>query len=348
MLKTVRGNLLDSDVEALVNTVNTVGIMGKGIALQFKKRFPENAVAYQRACRTGELQPGRVFTFAIDTLNNPRFIINFPTKRHWKTLSRIEDIRSGLVALVDEIRRRGIRSVAVPPLGCGNGGLDWGDVLPLIQTAFANLPDVEAFVFEPAGAPPAAEMTTRTPRPKMTPARAVVLGLMHRYLAAGYPYPLSVLEIQKLAYFMQGAGENLELDFKRNKYGPYADKLRHLLNGIEGHFIVGFGDGDNRPSTRIRPLPDAVEQAEELLMHHADVKQRFDEVTDLIEGYETPNGMELLSSVYWVATEEDATARTDVEAAIRGVHSWSAHKRRTFKPEHIQMAWAQLHAKGWL
>ena len=163
---------------------------------------------------------------------------------------------------VEEIEKRSIRSIALPPLGCGNGGLNWSDVFPLIREAFSHIPDVDALVFEPAGAPLASEMATRRPRPEMTPGRAVVLGLINRYLATGYMYRLSLLEVQKLAYFMQVAGEPLNLVFKRATYGPYADKLRHVLNRIEGHFIVGFGDGNNRPDTQIKPLPDALEAAE--------------------------------------------------------------------------------------
>lgn len=348
MLKTLRGNLLESDVEALVNTVNTVGVMGKGIALQFKKKFPENFLAYKRACKAGHVQLGRVFTVATDTYHNPRFIINFPTKGHWRGRSRLDDIRAGLVALIQEIGTLGIRSIAVPPLGCGNGGLKWGDVFPLIQRAFAEVPDVEALVYEPEGAPAASEMTTRTRRPRMTPGRAVVLGLMNRYLATEYLYELTVLEIQKLAYFMQCAGQNLRLTFKPAPYGPYADNLRQVLNHIEGHFIMGFGDGDNRPDTPIRPMPDALIEAERFLSQHEDVEQRFERVTKLIEGFETPYGMELMSSVHWVATEEDESARVDVEAAIRGVSDWSPRKRELLKAEHIRIAWNQLREKGWL
>ena len=176
MLRTVRGNLLECDAEALVNTVNTVGVMGKGVALQFKKKFPENFTAYLRACKTGQLTVGRVHVFATDTLHNPRYVINFPTKRNWRGRSHLEDIRSGLVALIQEIRKLGIRSIALPPLGCGNGGLDWSLVLPLIESAFAELPDVETLVFEPIGAPGASEIKTRTKRPPMTPGALSFLG----------------------------------------------------------------------------------------------------------------------------------------------------------------------------
>src|SRR6516162_7903389 len=119
MVERVSGNLLDADVQALVNTVNTVGVMGKGIALQFKKAYPENYRAYKKACDAGQVQPGQMLTYDLGGLQNPRYIINFPTKRHWRGGSKIEDIESGLVALIKEVERLKIESIALPPLGCG-------------------------------------------------------------------------------------------------------------------------------------------------------------------------------------------------------------------------------------
>jgi O-acetyl-ADP-ribose deacetylase (regulator of RNase III) len=155
MIEFKQGNLLEEKTEALVNTVNCVGVMGKGIALQFKQAFPNNFQQYKKACEAKEVQPGHVLTISTGSLSNPCYIINFPTKRHWKDKSRIEDVQSGLKALTAEVQQLGIRSIAIPPLGCGNGGLDWVKVKPLIEAAFAQLPDVQAIVFEPAGTPAA-------------------------------------------------------------------------------------------------------------------------------------------------------------------------------------------------
>jgi O-acetyl-ADP-ribose deacetylase (regulator of RNase III) len=149
MIEMKQGNLLEQDAEALVNAVNCVGVMGKGIALQFKQVFPEVFEQYKIACGAGEVTPGRMFTVQTDRLFNPQYIVHFPTKRHWKERSRLKDIQSGLVALIAEVERMGIQSIAVPPLGCGNGGLDWDVVKPMIIEAFAGLPDVQVFVFEP-------------------------------------------------------------------------------------------------------------------------------------------------------------------------------------------------------
>lgn len=149
-IKYKTGNILTEDVEALVNTVNCVGIMGKGIALQFKKTFPENFYAYAVACKKSEVKPGHMFVFATDQLWNPHYIINFPTKRHWRNMSNLLDIKTGLEALILEIQSLNIQSIAIPPLGCGNGGLDWLKVRPLIEQALSPLQDVQIIIFEPA------------------------------------------------------------------------------------------------------------------------------------------------------------------------------------------------------
>lgn len=149
MIESVHGDLLRADVEAIVNPVNCVGVMGRGLAAQFKAAYPANFRAYEAACKRGEVQPGRMFVFELATAARPRWLINFPTKRHWRGTSKIGDIESGLVALVAEVRDRKIQSIAVPPLGCGLGGLDWADVSALIVDAFAAVPGVRVSVFEP-------------------------------------------------------------------------------------------------------------------------------------------------------------------------------------------------------
>src|SRR5271166_5199153 len=181
MWKIAEGNILDSDVEALVNTVNTVGVMGKGIALQFKRAFPDMVLAYEAVCKANQLQPGQMHVFDRGSMFNPRYVINFPTKRHWKGKSKLADIEAGLEALVEELTTRDIKSVAIPPLGCGHGGLDWGEVRPLIERAMARAPDVEALIYAPKGAPEPAAMITRTQRPEMTPSRANIMRLLSEY-----------------------------------------------------------------------------------------------------------------------------------------------------------------------
>jgi len=166
MIKETSGNLLRTDAEALVNTVNTEGVMGKGIALQFKKAYPVMFDAYRKAAKAGEIRLGSVQVWPTEQMSGPKFIINFPTKGHWKSRSKLKDIESGLVDLVRVIQKLGIESIAVPPLGCGNGGLDWRDVEPRIVAAFARVPNVDVLLFTPDGAPAAADITTATERPR--------------------------------------------------------------------------------------------------------------------------------------------------------------------------------------
>jgi len=343
MIEITIGNLLDADAEALVNTVNAVGVMGKGIALQFKQAFPDNFKAYEAACRRDAVQPGRMFVFHRNTLANPKVIINFPTKRHWKGKARIEDIEAGLKDLVRVIERENIPSVAVPPLGCGFGGLKWSDVEPRIQRALGRL-ETRVLLFAPEGAPRAEAMKVRTERPPMTPTRAAVLELMKRYTVPGYR--LTLLEIQKLAYFLQVAGEPLKLQFVKQKYGPYAEKLHHVLQRLEGHFIRGYGDRSRTVSVTL--MPSALEESESFLQNSSETHERLDRVSQLIRGLETPYGMELLSTVHWIASEEDPESREDHFRAIEGVQKWSEYKRRTFVPRHIELAWRRLKSQNWI
>jgi O-acetyl-ADP-ribose deacetylase (regulator of RNase III) len=348
MLKITSGNLLEADVEALVNTVNTVGVMGKGIALQFKKAYPANYQAYVKACRAGEMRPGSVLVHDMGGLLRPRYIINFPSKRDWRSKSRLEDIRSGLDALVAEIRRLGIRSIALPPLGCGNGGLHWTDVFPLMQKAFADLPEVEALVYSPDGAPAPEKQVNRREPPAMTAGRAVVLGVMQRYLATGYEYRLSLLEVQKLVYFLVAAGEPLNsVEFIKGPYGPYADVIRHVLERMEGHFTTGYGDGKNSPETPITPKPEAVYLANKYLLEEPDTLAHLNRVMQLIEGFETPYGLEVLASTHWIATRELNEDPTP-DAVVAGVRAWSTRKARVLRSEHIETAFERLSEQGWV
>jgi O-acetyl-ADP-ribose deacetylase (regulator of RNase III) len=337
------GNLLTADVDALVNTVNTEGVMGKGIALQFKKAFPENFSSYERACKAGEVVVGRVHV--VRRLASPRFIINFPTKKHWRQPSKLEFVRDGLVDLVATVRAHGIQSIAIPPLGCGNGGLEWSDVKPEILRAFTGLPDVRVVLFEPSDGPTAAEVIDRRPTPPMTAGRAAVLSLMGRYLSTDYAYRLSLLELQKLAYFLQESGEPLRLDYRAHLYGPYADNLRKALRNMEGHYTRGMGDGKNAPETPIELLPNAVELATTFLRAQPESQKRMDRVASLIEGFETPFGMELLATVHWVCAHD--SARTVEEATTR-VHQWSDRKRSAMKTGHVRAAWTRLVEQGWV
>ncbi|MGI0080552.1 MAG: type II toxin-antitoxin system antitoxin DNA ADP-ribosyl glycohydrolase DarG [Nitrososphaerales archaeon] len=344
MIELKQGDILLAEADALVNTVNCVGIMGRGIALQFRKAFPENFKVYEVACKRGDVRLGRMLVYETGLLTGPRYIINFPTKRHWKGQSRVDDIETGLQSLVKEIRDRTIRSVAVPPLGCGLGGLDWNVVRPKIIQAFHDLPDVRVLVFEPVGAPKAKRMAKELRVPRMTPGRAVLIDLMVRYLAAVLDPFVSLLEIHKLMYFMQEAGEDLNLRYEKGIYGPYAKNLRHVLSLIEGHFITGYGDAEDKPERPIELLPGISGSAEAFIASHPDTRARFDRVSRLIHGFETPYGMELLSTVHWVFAREGARS---ADEAIEKTYSWNLRKR-IFENRQIRLAFQVLKEQGWL
>jgi hypothetical protein len=178
----------------------------------------------------------------------------------------------------------------------------------------------------------------------MTVGRAALLGLMRRYLGALMDPFVSLLEIHKLMYFMQESGERLRLRFTKAAYGPYAVNLRHVLSHIEGHFISGYGDAEDRPDKQIELNPAASDLAETFLENHVDTRSRFGRVVDLMEGFETPFGMELLSTVHWVAKREGASTPDE---AVAKTYAWNDRKRM-FKEGHIRIAWGVLERKGWL
>ena len=344
MIEYTSGDILKCEAEALVNTVNCVGIMGRGIALQFKNMYPGNFKAYAEACQHGEVQPGRMFVYETGQLTLPRYIINFPTKRHWRGKSRIEDIDAGLAALTEVIRERGIRSIAIPPLGSGLGGLDWQQVRPRIKQALERLPDVHVMVFEPKGAPANDKMAHFREVPKMTAGRAALVELIRRYLGGLLDPFVTLLEVHKLMYFMQEAGEPLRLRYVKAPYGPYAENLRHVLRSVEGHLISGYADGGDSPDKPLCLVPGAVEEAQAYLDRHGESRARSEQVTRLVEGFESPFGLELLSTVHWVMKHESVAELTDVAGRV---HAWNARKRQ-FTLRQVAIAVDRLKAQGWL
>ncbi len=344
MIEFKSGDLFNEEAEAIVNTVNCVGVMGRGIALQFKKRYPDNFNAYAKACKLEEVQPGRMFVFETHQLHNPKYIINFPTKRHWRGKSKLEDIQNGLRALVDVIHGYSIRSIAMPPLGSGLGGLDWPVVKSLIEKTLESLDDVRVIVFEPKGAPASDKMAHTREVPAMTPGRAALIELMHRYLEAMLDPFITLLELHKLMYFLQETGEDLRLDYVKAPYGPYAENLRHVLNKIEGHFVSGYADGGDAPDKQLQLVPGAVQEAQDFLSSHTDICEHFKKVSNLVDGFETPFGLELLSTVHWVITKEGGHSMEDV---INYTYCWNDRKKQ-FTERQIILAADMLAKKGWV
>jgi len=320
-----------------------VGFMGRGIALQFKKAWPDNFKAYAAACRRDEVQPGCMFVFETGRLTNPRLIINFPTKRHWRGKSRMEDIESGLRALVEEIRSRRIHSIAVPPLGAGLGGLHWPEVRERIERLLGDLSGVSVVVFEPRGEPMSGKGTRAKRVPKMTPGRAALVGLMDRYLAGLLDPFVSLLEVHKLMYFMQEAGEPLRLRLAKGPFGPYAENLRHVLSEIDGYYVSGYGQGGDAPDKVLEVVPGAVADARKVLAGRKSTHDRFERVATLVEGFESPFGLELLATVHWVTAREGARTEDDVVART---YTWGERKKQFSRPQ-IALAQRVLSDQGW-
>ena len=346
-IQVVQGDLLkQDDVDAIVNTVNCVGIMGKGIALQFKNKWPKNFSAYESACRAGEVRPGKMFVFDAGAYARPHFIVNFPTKDHWRGKSKLAFIRDGLIDLVAQIKRLNIQSVAIPPLGCGNGGLDWEEVRPMIVGAFAAIPDVDARLFEPTGAPDPKSMEINTEKPRMTLARAAIVKALEAYAQVGYG--LSKLEVQKLVYFMQLVGVPFRrVDFVADKYGPYSDALRHALERMDGHYIRGLGDGV--VEAEIEPTEFAQREADLFLREEPDgqrITVAVERVSQLIDGYQSAYGMELLATVHWVATNSPQANNSN--EALVAIRKWSTRKAELMPPSHVDAAWSRLVTQKWI
>ncbi|MDB5955685.1 MAG: Appr-p processing protein [Ramlibacter sp.] len=347
MIEPTSGNLLLAPADALVNTVNTEGVMGKGIALQFRNSYPAMYQNYLDACKSGRIMLGEMHVYDLGAIGDgPRWIINFPTKGHWRSKSRIADIEEGLKSLVQTIQRLQIRSIAVPPLGCGNGGLDWAEVKPRILKAFEALPQVKVLLYAPGDAPAAADMPNATAKPKMTLAQATLIALMNQYRRGLLDPFVSLLEVQKLMYFMQEAGLNLKLSYKAHHYGPYATNLRQVLIRMEQHYLQGFGDGEDQPKKPLLLINDAIEESDDFLAKRPDVQEQMERVAKLIDGYEDAYGMELLSTMHWVMCH-DPEARYSCDAAIAAVHRWSGRKSELLKAPHLRKAWERLKEQRW-
>lgn len=329
MIRYTTGNLLEAKTEALVNTVNTVGIMGKGIALMFREAFDENFRAYLAACKQGEVRTGHMFVTERSAVLGPRWIVNFPTKQDWRTKTRLPWVVDGLTDLRRVIVDNGIRSIALPPLGCGNGGLDWTEVRPKIEEALGDLDGVDIQVYEPTRE--YQNVAKRHGVEKLTPARALIAELVRRYWVLGIE--CSLLEIQKLAWLLQrrvrmlGLDDPLKLDFVPHKYGPYAHGLHHMLNSLDGSYLhCEKRLADAGPTDVIwfeeerRPRIGAYLRSGEGRPYH----EALEQTGALIDGFQSPLGMELLATVDWLLSE--GGVEPTVPAVKAGLSEWPGGK----------------------
>lgn len=352
MMKFTQGNLLESHAEALVNTVNTVGVMGKGLALMFKDNFPSNFKAYAAACQAGDVRTGKMFVTETGSMLGPKWIINFPTKAHWRAPSKIEWIEEGLEDLKLVILENGIRSIAIPPLGAGNGGLDWKSVRGLIERSLSDLEDVEVIVYEPVAE--YQNVAKRAGLKKLTPARGLIAEIIRKYSILGIQ--CTVLEAQKLAYFLARYVdhmrlESMNLNFKAHKFGPYSEKLRHMLNDLDGSYLhcskrlpdagpfeqIYFIDAEKDKLAAYLSSPEA-----------KPYRAALDATADLIDGFESPLGMELLATVDWLVHHGGVGA--DVASIRASLKDWAGgraageRKLRLFDDRILKIAIDNLNA----
>lgn len=349
MITFTQGNLIESKAEALVNTVNTVGVMGKGIALMFKEAFPENFKAYEAACKRKDVKLGHMYVTERTDMFGPRWIINFPTKANWRFPSHIQWIETGLQDLKRVIADKGIRSIAIPPLGAGNGGLDWNDVRPKIEAAFADMPNLEVLVYEPVAK--YQNVAKKQGVEKLTPARAMIAELIRRYWILGIE--CTILEVQKLAYFLEKQVEAsrlenpLKLKFQQDKFGPYSPGLNHLLNSLDGSYLHCDKRLPDAGPSDIIWFEDAKREHVAVYLKSAEAKpymEALDATETVIDGFQSPLGMELLATVDWLLS--NSLSQPNVESVKEGLKTWpegaGARKLRLFDDRLIGLALNRL------
>ena len=351
MIRFVRGNLLDAPAEALVNTVNTVGVMGKGIALMFKEAFPANFKAYREACKHNDVKVGHMFVTETAALSGPHWIINFPTKKHWRNPAKLEWIVEGLEDLRRVIRDRSIGSIALPPLGPGNGGLEWTQVRSEMERVLGDLKEIEVFVYEPTGR--YQNVAKYTGVEKLTPARALIAEMVRRYYVLGTV--CTYLEVQKLGWFLErgasalGIDDPLKLEFEADKYGPYSDRLRHLLNALDGTYLhCNKRLADALPTDTIWFDEERRKYLDLFLKQEGSepLRRLLDFAAKRIDGFESPLGMELLATVDWLIERKNISPT--VESIRAALSQWPAgeataeRKLRLFDERLIGLALEQL------
>lgn len=356
MIQYTQGNLLDANTEAIVNTVNTVGVMGKGIALMFKERFPKNMAEYAKACKIKEVQTGKMFVTETNELMGPKWVVNFPTKQHWRANSKMEWITSGLDDLRRFIIENDVKSIAIPPLGAGNGKLDWEDVKPEIEQRLSDLEGVDVIIYEPTNQ--YQNVAKRKGVKKLTPARAMIAELVRQYWVLGME--CSLLEIQKLAWFLErsiekqvdkqeGVKNPLNLQFEAHLYGPYADKLRHLLDNMDGSYLRSDKRISDSGPLDVIWFDDSQKEYLQTYLKSEEVQpylQTLKETTKLIDGFESPFGMELLSTIDWLICKQNVEPK--LEAIKQGILKWpfsadsAQRKAELFDDRSIEIALERL------
>lgn len=326
---------MESKAEALVNTVNTDGVMGKGIALQFKNTFPNNFKEYAKACKNNEVKIGKLFVTEDESMfTGKKMIINFPTKTTWRKPSEYSYIEEGLTDLKRIIREKNIKSLALPPLGTGNGGLNWNKVKLLLEKSLTDV-NSEIYIYQPGAK---IKEVLKKERVKLTPARAMLLSVLYDLVKNGEF--VSEFVAEKIAYFLQkfGAKDQFKLEFKPNFYGPYSGKVRHVLYYLNGSYIMGYSSKDKKPFEELELVPDAEKDIIEFLNRKENLKYKeiVEKTKNFLRGFYSPFGLELLSTVDFIMMEKDINTQESIKKELE---NWSNRKKTLFNnPRFIEVA----------
>lgn len=338
------GNLLEAQTDALVNTVNTVGVMGKGIALQFKERFPVNFKIYADACKKGEMQVGKMLVVKEQTLQGEKIIINFPTKKEWFKKSQYSYIEEGLKDLAKVIEENKINSIAIPPLGCGNGGLKWEKVKPMLDKYLGHLEHVDIHLYEPNDAVKVILQQEAVKKEVgLTAARAMLLYALYKYEKLGEI--ATVFSANKIAYFLQKSGEPMRLQFVPYKYGPYAQAVEKVLYALNGKYLTGMEQMQTRAFEPLQLNYETYGEVEKYIHTNlsSDQQQRLESVFNIIDGFETTLSLEILSSVHYLISENPQLTEDQLFDRIQ---DWNERKKTLITKEYVHIAMEHLHAYG--
>jgi len=341
MIHYLTGDLFESRAEALVNTVNLMGVMGKGVALQFKNNFPQNFKLYKSACKNNEIAIGKLFVTRENTVFGEKIIINFPTKTDWRKPSEYSYVEEGLDDLLSVINEYKIKSIALPPLGAGNGGLNWGNVKKIIEQKLSDI-DIDIYVYEPNSH---IVERMRAERVKLTSARALLLYVLYDLVRHG-EY-VSEFSSEKVCYFLQrfGAKDLFRLQYEPKYYGPYSGKVKYVLNAMNGSYIMGYSDMNKKPFESLTLVSDVIDEIESFVNSNTSLKEIADRTKAFLHGFYSDFGLELLSSVDYIMCMYGKDI--SVDDIYTHLSEWSSRKEKLFHDKkYIELAKKHLLESG--
>ena len=356
-LKVHVGNLFDSQAQTLVNTINCVGVMGAGIALEFKKRFPEMYEDYVERCHRGEVKLGKPYFYPRLL---PPSILNFPTKDHWRSVSRLTDIIKGLEYLEKHYKEWGITSLAIPPLGCGQGQLEWRVVGPTLYRYLSRI-NVPIELYAPYGTPDSELAENFLAQPvtgesvdrltlepsKINPGWVALVEILARIEREAFHWPVGRTMFQKIAFFATAKGIPTGLRYGRSSFGPFAGELKSLTTRLVNHGLIQEERLGRMFSVKLGPTYQDAAQAYQAQLRQWE--EPIEQITDLFLRMQT-NQAEVAATVYFAAHEllKDTNPKPTELSVLEAVKQWKQKRRPPLKEEDIAVAIRNLNLLGWL